>query len=129
MLEITTNSQLDTVASATAMVQVLRQGQLSAVELLDLHLRQIERHNPLLNALVTPDFEAAVAADVARARGEDKPLLGLPLTIKDTIYVQGLPSTIWWERAAALDTFEAELHSIGRNSATLDLEINKERMG
>src|SRR5207244_3169295 len=37
--------------------------------------------------------EAATAADAALARGERTPLLGLPLTVKDSIDVQGLPST------------------------------------
>jgi amidase len=79
------------------MLRALRQREVSAVELLELHLRRIERYNPTLNAIVTPDYErarvAAQAADAARARGEDAPLLGLPLTIKDCIHVQGLPST------------------------------------
>jgi amidase len=89
--------QIDAFASATEMLQVLRTKQISAVELLDLHLERIERYNPQLNAIVTPNYDAArrvaASADEARAGGEDKPLLGLPLTIKDCIYVKGLPTT------------------------------------
>lgn len=59
--------QIDGFSSATEMLQALRQGQLSSVELLDLHLRRIERYNPGLNGIVTPDYEnaprAAAAAD------------------------------------------------------------------
>jgi amidase len=88
---------LDPFAPATAMLRALRGRRVSAVELLDLHLRHIERHNPTLNALVTPDFEAARraagAADAARAGGEERPLLGLPLTVKDSIDVAGLRGT------------------------------------
>ncbi len=88
---------IDPFAPATTLLRALRQGEVSAVELLDLHLRRIERYHPTLNAIVTPDYErarqAAQEADAARARGEDAPLLGLPLTIKDCINVQGLPST------------------------------------
>jgi amidase len=102
---------LDLFAPATTMLRALRDRQLSAVELLDLHLRQIERHNPILNALVTPDFEAAVLAatdaDAARARGDERPLLGLPLTVKDSIDVAGLRGTAgvpaWADRRPVAD--------------------------
>jgi amidase len=90
-------SLIDGFSTATEMLQALRQGQLSAVELLELHLRRIERYNPTLNAIITPNYDdarrASVAADEARARGEALPLLGIPLTIKDCIYVEGLPTT------------------------------------
>jgi amidase len=88
---------VDVFATAGAMLEALRQRQISAVELLELHLRQIRRHNSALNAIVTRnDDEArlqAERADAARARGEEGALLGLPLTIKDCIYVRGLPTT------------------------------------
>jgi amidase len=89
---------MDPFASATTMLSALRNRQISAVELLELHLRRIGRYNPILNAIVMPDWEnarkAAAAADEARARGEEGALLGLPLTIKDCINVRGLPSTM-----------------------------------
>jgi len=88
---------IDAFASATDMLQALRNRQISAVELLELHLDRIERYNSRINAIVVPNYaaarKAAAAADTARTRGEDRPLLGLPLTIKDCIYVQGLPTT------------------------------------
>jgi len=88
---------MNTFASAYEMLAALRARELSAQELLNLHLSQIERENPALNAIVTPDYEraqhAARAADEARARGDDRPLLGLPLTIKDCLHVQDLPTT------------------------------------
>jgi amidase len=89
--------QLDGFASAGAMLGALCQGQISAVELLELHLQRIERHNLTLNAIVIPNYDrarqVAVQADAARTHGEDKPLLGLPLTIKDCIDAKGLPTT------------------------------------
>jgi amidase len=89
---------VDAFAPAHVMLRALRERRVSAAELLDLHLRRIARHNPTLNAIVTPDYErargAAAAADAARARGEDGALLGLPLTIKDSIDVGGLRGTI-----------------------------------
>jgi amidase len=78
------------------MVQALRSKAISAAELLELHVERIERLNGRLNAVVVKDYErarkAAAAADAARARGEDRALLGLPLTIKDAIDVEGLPT-------------------------------------
>ena len=60
-------------------------------------MERIEKFNPELNAIVTPDYEnaraAAKKADSDRAKGVDAPLLGLPLTIKDCIDVAGLPGT------------------------------------
>jgi amidase len=88
---------LDAFASATEMLHALRARQISAVELLDLHLRRVERYNPRLNAIVIPNYDharqVAAQADEARAREEDRAFLGLPLTIKDCIYVEGLPTT------------------------------------
>ena len=46
-------------ATAIDMLAALRARRVSAVELLDLHRRRIERHNPELNAIVEPDFERA----------------------------------------------------------------------
>ncbi len=78
------------------MLCALRERRVSAVELLELHLARIARYNLALTAIVTPNDDArrdAVAVDGARARGEDRPLLGLPLTIKDCIDVAGLRGT------------------------------------
>ncbi|MGH2561886.1 MAG: amidase family protein [Thermomicrobiales bacterium] len=87
----------DPFATATEMLRALRARNVSAVELLDLHVERIDRINPALNAVVARDDDAARAAareaDAARARGADAPLLGLPLTVKDCIYVRGLPTT------------------------------------
>ena len=88
---------MDTFANATDMLHALHTRQITAVELLELHLCRIERYNPRLNAIVIPNYDearrAAAQADVAQAQGEIKPLLGLPLTIKDCIHVKGLPVT------------------------------------
>jgi amidase len=105
---------LDTFALATAMLSALRARQISSVELLDMHLQRIERYNPQLNALVIRDDDnarrTAEAADAARMRSEEQPLLGLPLTIKDCIYVKGLPTTGGVpERARAIAEADARI--------------------
>jgi amidase len=95
------NAQVDAFATAAEMLAALRTKQVSAVELLDLHVRRIARHNPALNAIVEPDFERAKtqaqAADAQRARGDDAPLLGLPMTLKESINVRGLRTTAGME--------------------------------
>ena len=77
----------------TAMADAIRQKRLSPVELTQAHLRQIEKHNPDLNAFVVRLEEQALL----RARELEKlpavgPLHGVPLTIKDSFDVAGLPT-------------------------------------
>ncbi len=89
--------RIDAFATATQMLAALDAGKVSAVELLELHRRRIERYNPVLNAIVEPDFERArrdaEAADARRARGESAALLGLPMTLKESYNVRGLRTT------------------------------------
>lgn len=92
-----TVTRIDPFSPATAMLEALRARRISSVELLESHIRRIERYNPALNAIVNFDYDqarqAAVNADNLRAGGMDAPLLGLPLTVKDSINVQGMLST------------------------------------
>ena len=84
-------------ASATTLLQALNERRISAVELLELYIQRIKRYNPALNAVVVFNEQearqSAVRADEMRARGERAALLGLPLTIKESIDVAGLPAT------------------------------------
>jgi amidase len=69
----------------------------SAVELAQDAIGRIERHDKKINAVCVRDFErglaAARAADTALARGDKKPLLGIPLTAKESYNIAGLPTT------------------------------------
>ena len=69
----------------------------SAVELAQDAIGRIERHDAKINAVCVRDFDrgldAARAADAALARGETRPLLGLPMTVKESYNVAGLPTT------------------------------------
>lgn len=75
----------------------LVQKELTSVELTGAVFDRIEELNPALHAFLhlTRDaaLEQARAADARRAQGEDTPLLGVPLAIKDVICVQGMPAT------------------------------------
>jgi len=83
--------------TATALVAALASKSVSSVELIDFAIARIEALDENLNAVVVRDFEraraAAVAADVALARGETRPLLGLPMTVKEQFNIAGLPTT------------------------------------
>jgi amidase len=69
----------------------------SSVELLDQTIARIEALDNSINSVVVRDFDrarqAAIAADQALARGERRPLLGLPMTVKESFNVAGLPTT------------------------------------
>lgn len=83
--------------SATELSAALAAKQVSAVELAQDAIGRIERHDGKINAICVRDFtrglEAARAADAARARGETGALLGLPITVKESFNIAGLPTT------------------------------------
>lgn len=83
--------------TAVELSEALRKKQVSAVELAEDAIGRIERHDGKVNAICVRDFErglaAARAADAAIARGEHKPLLGVPMTVKESFNVAGLPTT------------------------------------
>ena len=84
-------------ASAGELVAALAARRVSALELTDAAIARIEARDVAINAVVVRDFdrarEAARAADAALARGERRPLLGLPMTVKESHNVAGLPTT------------------------------------
>ena len=84
-------------ASAGELTQALAAGQVSAVELTDAAIARIEARDGPINAVVVRDFDdarlQARAADAALARGERRPLLGVPMTVKESHNVGGLPTT------------------------------------
>jgi amidase len=79
------------------LVSALRRRTISASELIEHTIARIEALDTRLNAIVVRDFErareAARAADAALARGERRPLLGVPGTVKEAFNVAGLPTT------------------------------------
>jgi amidase len=96
--------------SATGLVAALQLGDISSAELTAKSIARIEALDGRINAVVVRDFErareAAAAADAALARGERRPLLGLPMTVKESFNVAGLPTT--WGYPDARDTIATE---------------------
>ncbi|WP_181770859.1 amidase [Amycolatopsis pittospori] len=96
--------------SAEELVAALRAGAVTSVELTDEAIARIEREDEVVNAICVPDFDraraAALQADQARARGEDRPLLGVPVTVKESYDIAGLPTT--WGMPPHRDHMPAE---------------------
>ena len=84
--------------SAVRLAAMMRQGEVSAREVMMAHLARIEAINPKVNAIVTlvadDALAAADAADARRARGEALgPLHGLPVAHKDLQPTRGIRTT------------------------------------
>ncbi len=85
--------------SARQMADLIRQKKLSAREVMQAHLKQIQRVNSKVNAIVTlvPEehlMAQALAADEASAKGDFKgPLHGLPVGVKDLHATRGIRTT------------------------------------
>jgi len=101
-------------ASATELLTEIGERRVGCVELLDFYLARAERHNPALNAIVVWQAEQAreraQAADAALAQGERwGPLHGIPMTVKESFNVAGLPTTfgnpLWKDNIAAENAF------------------------
>ncbi len=85
-------------ASATDLGRRIRRKEVSAAEVMQAHLAQIERVNPKVNCMVTLQAEKALeqarAADARQAKGEVLgPLHGLPIAHKDLFLTKGLRTT------------------------------------
>jgi Asp-tRNA(Asn)/Glu-tRNA(Gln) amidotransferase A subunit family amidase len=74
--------------SLTKLAELIRRREVSAVEVVEAHLQQISRLNPVLNAIVT--LNPRVIEEARLAEGD---LCGVPVTIKDTIETAGIRTT------------------------------------
>jgi amidase len=84
-------------STATADLANLAARKTTSVALVEKAIARIEETDGKINAVVVRDFDraraAAKAADALHAKGEWRPLLGLPITVKEAIDVAGLPTT------------------------------------
>jgi len=88
--------QLTEEPGALATAAAIREGRISVAEAVDAAITRIEHLDAAIDALAVPNFEAAYAAaralDAAGPR-EGQPLFGVPMTIKESFDVAGLPTT------------------------------------
>ncbi len=104
--------------SATRLARDIRAGQTTARALLELFLTRIDSLNPAINAVIQQDREGARAradaADAALARGEIwGPLHGVPMTVKESFDVRGMPTT-WGIPALAEHRADADAVAVQR---------------
>ncbi|RWG77793.1 amidase family protein [Mesorhizobium sp.] len=112
-----------TFLTARRLAAAIREKKVSAVEAMEAQLARIALVNPLLNAIVTLDEEAAragaKAADLAVARGDALgPLNGVPVTLKDGHATAGMRTTVgltaWADYVPSADsTVAARLRKAG----------------
>jgi amidase len=107
-------ADLNPSSSALDLAAALRRRELSAVELLDACLAEVDARNPELNAVIwRNDEEARASAEAADRRlAEDEPgapFLGVPMPIKDLTPVAGWPVTFGSHGAPEGPSEESEL--------------------
>jgi amidase len=76
--------------------ELMDENRLKSVQLTQFYLHRIRKLNPTLNAVITVSPTAladARAADKARRNGDDRPLLGIPIIVKDNINTTGMATT------------------------------------
>lgn len=100
---------------ANRIAALVRSGEVSALEAVEAHIARIEEVNPKLNAVVVKRYDAArgEAREIDRRRlaGEAlPPLAGVPVTIKDSLDLAGLPSTFGLPSRAQARAEADEVH-------------------
>jgi amidase len=128
-----------TFATTGELIAALADRKISSVELTQGAIAQIERHDSKLNAVCVRDFDRALLAardaDARRAGGETAALLGVPMTVKESFNVRGLPTTwgipafkgfLATEDAVAVARVKsAGAVVLGKTNVPLALEISK----
>ena len=79
---------------ASELARLVRTGQISSAELVAAALERIEALQPSINAFTHLDAEGALAAAEAVTADDPRPFAGVPIAIKDTAPVAGMPYTM-----------------------------------
>lgn len=84
--------------SASALLSLLEKKELSALDAVEASIARIEQYDSDINAVVIKDFDRAIVsaknADNTRHKGGNiPPLLGLPITVKESFNVEQLPTS------------------------------------
>ncbi|MDM0044588.1 amidase family protein [Variovorax dokdonensis] len=84
-------------AGASTCARAVNEGRVSAAALCETAIGRIEARDGAINAVVLRDFgrarEQAKGVDAARSRGERLPLAGVPMTVKESFNMAGLPTS------------------------------------
>jgi amidase len=80
--------------SASELAGMVRYGEVSSRELVEISLSRIQELNPRLNAFVDIDAERALAAADEVSSGDERPFAGVPIAIKNNVPVSGLRLTL-----------------------------------
>jgi amidase len=117
-------------AGAARQAEMVRGGEISARELAELYLKRIERLEPELNAFRLVMAERALAdarqADGRRGAGDARPLLGVPVAVKDTEDVAGEPTR--WGTATNGAPAARDNHMVSRLRAAGAVILGKTNM-
>jgi amidase len=79
---------------ASELATLIRTGQISSAELVGAALERIEALQPTINAFTHVDVEGALVAAEAISAGDPRPFAGVPIAVKDTLPVAGMPYTM-----------------------------------
>jgi amidase len=80
--------------SAGELAGLVRGGEVTSSELIEVSLARIDSVQPLVNAFTYVDYESATAAAAAIGPGDPRPFAGVPIAIKDNRPVAGMPLTM-----------------------------------
>jgi amidase len=107
--------------TAGKIAALIKSRKLSVLEAIDFHISRIEAHDSAINAVVLRDFERARARakslDRSRAKLTKLPrLFGVPMTVKESFDIEGLPTT-WGSEAARNNIAKADALAVTRLKA------------
>ena len=101
---------------------------LTSVQLVQFYVHRISKLNPELHAVITVSRSAlgdAIAADAARRSGDRRPLLGIPIIVKDNIDTTGMPTTAGsWALAGSTPSDAFVVHQLKAAGAIILAKAN-----
>jgi amidase len=105
-------------ASAAQLASLIKRRKISVLEAVDFYIARIEAFDDAINAVVVRDFDRARARAKALDRGRSKlaklpALYGVPMTVKESFDIAGLPTT-WGVKSAAQNIAKTDAVAIER---------------
>ncbi|MDR3522227.1 MAG: amidase family protein, partial [Acidocella sp.] len=116
-------------ATARRVASLIKSGKLSVLETTDFYIARIEAFDDALNAVVVRDFDRARAQAKLLDRNKKKyaklpPLYGVPMTVKESFDVAGLP-TIWGVEASRGNVAKTDAVAVARFKAAGAVVLGK----